>query len=247
LSRARAEGINKNYYVILVNWHNIVMKPLLITLCFSIWKLCHGQEIELQGKFGASFIGGESIEFIGKDSFYFSGFYCTYGVHGKGRCEVRDNYLYLYFEKSKAKSKKDTIKAPITTKINNIDSIGILNISCVDNFGDPVYAIIQLRSNNKRTIGVLTDTSGHASFTIKPGDVPITLETSAIGFEPQKLNIESYAGYNIKIFHNKNELVDKELNNGEMYVYEIEDLTEELITMRPGKSSERFRKYQKKK
>jgi hypothetical protein len=223
------------------------MKPLLIILCFSIWTYCYAQEVELQGKYGASFIGGETIEFVGKDSFYFGGFYCTYGVHGKGRCEIRDNYLYLYFEK-KVKSNKDSMKAPVITQLDNIEPIGILNISCVDNTGEPIpYTTIRLRGKNKTSIGVLTDSSGHASFTIKPGDVPLTLETSYIGFESKQLNIESYASYNIKIFHFKNELIDKELNNGEMYVYEIEDLTENLITMRPGKSSERFRKYQKKK
>lgn len=224
------------------------MKSLLITVCFSIWTFCYGQEIELQGKYGASFIGGETIEFVGKDSFYFNGFYCTYGVHGKGRCEIKDNYLYLYFEKSKIKSKKDSMKAPVITQIDNIDAIGILNISCVDNTGEPIpYTTIRLLGKNKTSIGVLTDSSGQASFTIKPGDLPIILETSCVDFESNKLNIESYAGYNIKIFHNKNELIDKELNNGEVFAYEIEDLTEELITMRPGKSSERFRKYQKKK
>ncbi len=223
------------------------MKPLLITLCFSIWTICYGQEIELQGKYGASFIGGETIEFVGKDSFYFSGFYCTYGVHGKGRCEIKDNYLYLYFEKSKAKSKIYSIKAPVITQIPNIDSTRILKISCVDIADEPIYATMLLRNQNKMTIGVLADISGQASFKIKPGDLPITLETSSIGFNPKQLTIESYASYNIKIFHTKNELIDKELNNGEMFAYEIEDLTEELITMRPGKSSERFRKYKKRK
>jgi hypothetical protein len=241
-------ALTKEDYVILLNWHHIIMKPLLITLCFSIWTFCYGQEIELQGKYGASFIGAETIEFVGKDSFYFSGFYCTYGVHGKGRCEIQNNFLYLYFENSKAKSKKDSIEAPIITKIDNSDSIGILHIKCTGITGEIIsYAKIRLQRKHKTPIDFFTDTTGQAAITINPDDFPITLETSIIGFEPKQLTIESYASYNINIFHNLYELPEKELNNGEVFAYEIEDLTEELITMRPQKSSGQFREYHKRK
>src|SRR5215213_9685036 len=143
------------------------MKPLLFILLIVFLKKSYGQEIELQGRYGASFIGGESIEFVGKDSFYFGGFYCTYGVHGKGRCEIRNNYLYLYFEKSKAKVNTGFIKSPDITKVKSFDSVAILNITCIGTNDSPIaFATIQLRRKGKTSIGTISDSLGHASFII---------------------------------------------------------------------------------
>jgi hypothetical protein len=222
------------------------MRVFLFILCFFFLTNSYAQDIELQGRYGASFIGGESIEFVGKDSFYFNGFYCTYGVQGKGRCEIRNNHLYLYFEKSKTKSIKDSAKLPVIKRIDNGDSISEINITCVDNNSVPIsYATVQLKIKNKATLGTITDTSGQASFSIKKSEMPIILETPAIGFETRQINIDRYASYNIQIFHAKSDLFEKELNSGEVFVYEIEDLSEDLILMRPEKSRERFRKYRK--
>src|SRR4030095_4724403 len=221
------------------------MRTLLTFLSFFILTFSFGQEIELRGKYGASFIGGETIEFVGRDSFYFDGFYCTYGVHGKGRCEIHNNYLYLYFEKSKAKVNRDFIKAPDIAKVKSSDSVAILNITCIGaNYTPIAFATIQLRRKGKTSIGTMSDSLGHASFIVKKNDFPITIETSAVGFEPKQVNLEEYSRYNIKIFH-KDVLINKELNNGEVFVYEIDELSEDLISMRPDNSRERFRKYRK--
>jgi len=222
------------------------MKTLLTSLTFFICAISFGQEIELTGKFGASFIGAETIEFIGKDSFYFSGFYCTYGVTGKGRCEIRNNYLYLYFEKTRSKQNVDLIKTPIIKKLQHNDSLAFVNITCVDYNERPIpYATIQLITNNKAMIGTIADSLGQSAFTIKKDDMPIVLEASAVGFENRQINIETYSSYNVRMFH-KGGLIDKELNNGEVFIYEIEELSEDLILMRPEKSREQFRKYTKK-
>jgi hypothetical protein len=222
-----------------------IMRTLLTCLSFLFLTSSFGQEIELQGKYGASFIGGETIEFVGRDSFYFNGFYCTYGVHGKGRCEIRNNYLYLHFEKSKAEVKKDLVESPETTKIETVDSVAIVNITCVDNNNKPVsFATVQLKRKNKTAIGTISDSLGHTAFTITKNDMPLTIETSAVGFEPKHVVLEDYSSYNIKVFH-KDVLIDKELNNGEVFVYEIDELSEVLISMRPENSRERFRKYRK--
>jgi hypothetical protein len=216
--------------------------------CFSflILSKSFGQEIELQAKYRASFIGAETIEFVGKDSFYFTGFYCTYGVHGKGRCEIRNNFLYLFFEKSKAKVNKDLVKLPEVKKVKSSDSVDILNISCIGANGNPIaFATIQLRSKGRAPIGTISDSLGHASFFVRKNDLPLTIETSAVGFEPMQIRLEECSSYNIKIY-NKEVLVDKELNNGEVLVYEIDELSENLISMRPQTFRDRFRAYRKK-
>ena len=223
------------------------MKHLLFFLLLVVLRKSYGQEIELQGRYGASFIGGESIEFVGKDSFYFGGFYCTYGVHGKGRCEIRNNYLYLFFEKSKSKIKIDTLKSAIITKTSSNDSILELQITIVDNNDIPIpYASVEIERGKSAKIGTMADTSGKAIFKIKNISLPIIVRTSAVGIEPGYLKLDSGLNYSIKLFHRLNDLVDKELNNGEVFVYEIDELADDLILMRPQKSSEPFRKYRKK-
>jgi hypothetical protein len=220
---------------------------LMMFLFFLITLNSYGQGIELKGSYGASFIGGESINFVGKDSFYFSGFYCTNGVYGKGLCEIRNDKLYLYFEKSKTRKTEELEKASLVTKISNNDSLRIINITCLDNNSLPIsFATVRLNRKNKSTIGTITDTSGQASFRITKNEIPIKILTSYIGFNSRQLILDSISSYEIKIFHSKNEMLDKELRNGEIYVYEIEDLSEEIISMRPENSRERFRKYRKK-
>src|SRR5215218_10556576 len=223
------------------------MKPLLFILLIVFLKKSYGQEIELQGRYGASFIGGESIEFVGKDSFYFGGFYCTYGVHGKGRCEIRNNYLYLFFEKSKTKTKIDALKPAIINETLSSDSVSELQITIVDNNDIPIpYASVEIERGKSAKIGTMADTSGIAIFKITNNSWPIVVRTSAVGIEPGYLKVESGSNYTIKLFHRQNDLADKELNNGEVFVYEIDELTEDLILMRPQKSAEPFRKYRKK-
>ncbi len=207
----------------------------------------YGQEIELKGRYGASFIGGEVIEFVGKDSFYFVGFYCNYGVHGKGHCEIRNNYLYLYFEKNKTRKKVDSLKPATISKIKNVDSISEIQITIVDNNEIPIpYATVEIENANSVKTGTMTDTLGQATIKIKNNTCPIIIKTSAISIEPGYLKLDNGFNYTIKLFHRQNSLIDKELNKGEVFVYEIDELSENLIVMRPQNSSERFRKYRKK-
>lgn len=208
-------------------------------------KCSFGQEIELKGKYGASFIGGETIEFVGTDSFYFSGFYCTNGFHGKGRCEIRNSYLYLYFEKAKGKDNKDSVKSQEITRTQTNDSVTVVNIKCVKADGSPVpYSTVQLTRNRKATIDKVSDSLGYVSFEIRKNDMPLTIKTLVIGSVPKEIKIEDYGSYNIRIFP-KEILFDEELNSGEVFVYEIDELSEDLILMRPESSREPFRKYRK--
>lgn len=224
------------------------MRQLLSSLLLFCIANSYGQEIELQGCYGASFIGGESIEFVGKDSFYFGGFYCTNGVHGKGRCEIRNNYLFLYFEKNKNKSKLDTLRSAVIKRTVTADSSSTIHITVVDNNDIPIpYATIEIGNGKAVKIRTTTDTSGQSIIKVNNDSFPLVLRTSAVGIEPGQLILDSSSNYTIKLFHLQNNLIDKELNNGEVYVYEIDEISEDLILMRPQRSSERFRQYRKKK
>lgn len=159
---------------------------LLIIFCFTV-TTSYGQEIELQGRYSAGWLGAEHIDFVGKDSFYFGGFYCTYGVHGKGRCEIKNNYLYLYFEK-RAKI-IDPLKPPIITKSKNHDAFSVIQLTVVDNNGIPVRnAAINLVSIKFAKFGAIADTLGKAIIKIQNNDFPVILKTSAIGIEPGRVN-----------------------------------------------------------
>jgi hypothetical protein len=225
------------------------MRNVLTTLCIFIAANSVGQEIELLGRYGASFLGAESINFVGKDSFYFDGFYCTNGVHGKGRCEIRGNMLYLFFEKSPSK-RIDSAKSPVIEMSDNKDGVYELNITCAGKDGKPIEsASIQIKKSNGNAITIYSDAAGRGTYRtnwISSADLPLQIETSCIGFVSKKLTIDRLSDYNIQVFHDEFALIDKELNNGEVWTYEIDELSEDLIVMKPAKSGGEFRRYTKK-
>lgn len=222
------------------------MRKLLLFLALSRFTGSFGQQVDLQGKYSASFIGGETIEFVKKDSFYFGGFYCTYGVHGKGRCDIRGNYLYLYFEKSKNKPVEDSLPPVQISKEDTRDGICTIIITCFDNEGAPIpYASVVLKKDGKMIAGSMADDSGLAKFKVGRMQFPITANTSAVGVDPVKIVLSDNANYTIKVLHRWLKADDKELNNGEVYIYEIDELSEDSILMRPKGSNERFRNYRK--
>ena len=221
------------------------MKQLVVFLLLVFLNQSYAQTIDLQGRYGASFIGAETIEFVGKDSFYFSGFYCTYGVHGKGRCEIRGNYLHLFFEKSK--EEKKVLKAPVIDKTPNTDSFFDFQLTMVDENDIPIpFGSVVIERGYAGKIGMTSSELGSVKCTRRINNFPIIVKTSSIGFEPGYLELESGFDYSIKLFHRKDTVVHKELNKGEVLVYEIDELYEDLIVMRPEKSTEYFRRYRKK-
>jgi hypothetical protein len=223
------------------------MKSLILCLCIGFYLPSKGQEIELQGRYAASFIGGESINFVGKDSFYFSGFYCTNGVYGCGRCEIRDNLLILYFSKDKSRYKTDPLKQAIISRQETADSFSVVRIGLLNNDAFPVsFATVEATGEGPFKSSMSADSAGQAEFSIDNKFFPLMITSSAIGINPGKLKLTQAGNYQIKLFHS-NYQVDKELNHGEVYMYEIDELSEDLLLMRPNKSSEPFRKYRKKK
>jgi hypothetical protein len=224
------------------------MQHILLAIGILITTTCHAQEVELLGKYSAGFLGAETIEFVGKDSFYFHGFYCTDGVHGKGRCEIRNNQLYLYFEKSKKKTGKDTVRPAIITRSETADGSTRIEITSFDYNHVPIpNTSLYLERKDKATLGAVANDSGRASFTLMNNIQPISIKLSNIGFKLAEINIQPTGRYSIKVFLENNDLPYKPLINGEVYVYDIEELSEELIVMKPQGSSERFRKYRKQK
>lgn len=218
------------------------MRYILFLLFFFVGAHSFAQ-VELLGRYGASFIGGESINFVGKDSFYFDGFYCTYGIQGKGTCEIRDNMLYLFFEN--ASHKTIVPKTTSVTEVADKDSIPQLHIQCVDKFGKPLGATITIRKNNGTPTYINIDSTGITSYTLNAADLPLQLEFMSIGYANlEKIRVDKLSDYNIQIVLNN--LVDKVLNHGEVWSYEIDEVSEDVIVMKPARSSGEYRRYTKK-
>ena len=221
------------------------MRRLLFICSLFLYTQTRGQE--LQGKYHASFIGGETINFVGEDSFYFRGFYCNFVIHGKGICEISNDYLYLYFESLKSKSKNDSSKEPIILPTICIDKICNISVACVDNKDNPIpFVNVILFRNKKFEIGTCSDASGKALLRAKKEDFPLTIQTSMAGINSVNLKLDTAASCSVKLFHSSDpEYPFKELNNGEVYVYKISSLSENLIEMTAEQMPRLFLKYRK--
>lgn len=201
-------------------------------------------QVELLGSFVTGFrgMGSECITFVGKDSFYFDGGYCAEFVRGKGRCEIRDNMLYLFFEKA---SEDNSARLPVIQMSNNNDGVTELNITCVNEKARPIdfVSIELIRANGIKT-NIYTDSLGNANWKVASTDLPLQIITSAVGAELQTLRIDKLSDY--KILIKLDEYVGRKVNKGEVWYYEIDEFAEDLIVMKPAKSTEDFRRYTKK-
>jgi hypothetical protein len=202
-------------------------------------------QVEILGSFVTGFrgFGSESIDFVGKDSFYFDACYCGSFVKGKGRCEIRDNMLYLFFENASQKS--DSASLPVIQMSNNNDDVAELNIACVNENAGPMESVtIELIRRNGMKTTIFSDSLGKATWKVNSTDMPLQIITSAVGYENQTLRVNSFSDYNILM--TLNEYVGRKVNKGEVWEYEIDELSEDLIVMKPAKSTEDFRRYKKK-
>lgn len=221
------------------------MKYLLPFILLGFIQSAYGQEIELQGCYTASFMGSETIEFKGKDSFYFKGFYCTYLAQGRGRCEIRNDFLYLFFEKSSTYTSSQLTKLILIAKAPSIDTSSI-NISIVNyNYIPLPFSSIVIQSENAGKFTVIADPLGRAKLQITNSQLPITITTSALGQEQGYIKIEEVANYTFQFIDRENSF-EKTLDHGEVWVYEIDELTDDYIVMRLLKSTGGFRKYTRK-
>jgi hypothetical protein len=224
--------------------HLYLMRYIVFVFCFFMAAHSYAQ-VELLGSFVTGFrgMGSERITFVGKDSFYFDAFYCAEIVRGKGRCEVRDNMLYLFFEKG---SEDDFARLPVIQMCNNNDGVTGLSITCVNEKAKPMdFVSIELVRTNGIKTKLYTDSLGKAYWKIAGTDLPLQIITSMVGYEGQKLRIDSLSDY--KILIKFDEYAGRKVNKGEVWFYEIDALSEDLILMKPAKSTEDFRRYTKKK
>jgi hypothetical protein len=205
----------------------------------------YAQEVELQGRYSASFLGSESINFVGKDSFYFDGFYCVNGVEGKGVCEIHNNYLYLNFENNKNQKRLDSLSIDKIVKTESNESFSFLQIYCLDVNGTPIPSrSVEIKVKGETRMGASTNTSGVAEFKIKKSLFPIELYISGQGFIDKKITLLEPTSYLIKLLSSSKKMIEL-LDKGEKLIYEINELTEDVITMRPQNSTGRFNKYKK--
>jgi len=221
------------------------MRLLSTIICILFVVKASGQDIELLGRYGASFgAGGESIEFVGKDSFYFRGDYLRDPFHGKGRCEIRNNYLYLFFAKNNDKPEKEIRKPAIINRLNNNDSISRIQLTVLDNKDQLIYyATAYVETNRGVGVGAYTISAGKVTMEISNNAFPILIRTNANGFVTNGVTLDRSSNYEIKLYHLLESSLDEEINNGQIYVYEIDELSEDLILMRPQRSREKFREY----
>jgi hypothetical protein len=211
---------------------------------FFLW-LFLWQSVELQGIYSASFMGSESIHFVGIDSFYFDGFYCITGVQGKGRCEIKNDFLILNFEKTKSSSTLDSLHIKKFEKTVSLDSFSIFNITCLDNNGNPVqYSSVTINSKGEKSVLNISDSIGNTMLMLRKNAFPLELRINGLGFKEKIVTINKVGNYSFTLTLSRRKNIET-LNNGEQYIYEIETLSEDLITMRRKNSSGRFEKYKK--
>lgn len=202
------------------------MKAFLISIFIIICIKSNAQMVELQGRYSASFLGAETINFVGTDSFYFSGFYCTNGVKGKGRCELLNGYLYLNFEKEISK-KIDSLETDFIQKtIPKNDSVISIKVTCTDKKGYPIYGL-SISCGNK---GIACDNSGKGELKIKKAFFKNTVKISGIGFQEKIIHVSKAFDYDIKVVLKDG--INEVLNKGEKYVYEIQEIAEDKIVMK---------------
>ena len=217
--------------------HPYCMKQLLLFLFLAFVQTTYGQKIKLQGCYTAKFLGSETIEFKGNDSFYFNGFYCTYAIRGKGTWKIRKNCLYLLFEKNNNPALTPATNCSSIHKTLNTDSTFTIDIVVLDKQHNPIpFARVVMQSGSHDTCSAITDTTGKTRLKSKSSTLPIKISISALGFEPECINIQEAANYNIQICQTQSSF-EKIWYDGQVIVYKIDECTSDYILLRPKKST----------
>jgi hypothetical protein len=204
----------------------------------------HGQEIKLHGKYVVSGYDTEEIDFVDNDSFYISTFYFGFISHGKGKYEIRNKQLFLYFENTN--NNNDSLKAPVISKTDNTDSICSIQIKCFDNNEIPLSgATVVLARKGYSNIVKSTDNLGQVIFNIRKGSIPIFIKTYFFGFYPGQIELKNCSDYAITLFHQLDDRYKETLNRGEIHIYEIKDFNENMILMKAQKPLGYLTKYTK--
>jgi hypothetical protein len=216
------------------------------------------QPIELLGKYGASFIGAETIDFVKEDSFYFIGFYCNYGVRGRGTCEIRNGYLYLYF------SNEPAIPAlppkPPQIRFLGANSTAKVHITLLDTAGNtvqgahiyannrPFTAIdsmngFYISSANGQRMGV-SDSNVIVNLNFNTGTFTQLLAVHTAGYQQERLMLVQKGVYEVVVWMKPVESSINPLDKGEVWTYELGEIADTWFEARPGGKGA-FRKYRR--
>lgn len=216
------------------------VKPFFLILSiFFITKNGSSQAIELLGKFRN---GNEIIEFVAKDSFYYSiRPNCEEFFYGKGTCVVKNNFLYLNFGNTDEPFAFNFKPNIIRTK--NIDDTSRLSFSCKSDNGEDLNNV--RLSVKGRKFGTHTNLEGEAILKIKNIFFPLIINASIIGMNSKEIKLDSAGSYDVKLIFTTNNSFVKAINKGEQYVYDIEALEEDYIKMKQKNSAGSFNTFKK--
>lgn len=214
------------------------MRYLLCIVMLIMYTGLYGQEIELLGKYHYASLGAETIEFRGMDSFYLNSFWCTSGREGKGTCAIHNNCLYLYFEKKAPVNKSN--KFAINSKPS--ETAASIRFTVIDEDSIQLVAtMIRIKKSSGTEILNYTDNQGQLTVKLQQRDFPVVVTISSIGYGEQQIKLDSAADYTVQALLES--YVIEQLVNGEVYVYEMGDVSEDVIELRPQGAKGKFWKY----
>ena len=222
------------------------MKTILLFLFLLSQYPLTAQTVELEGNYSVftnPHLSAESIEFRGTDSFYYRLFACGEGASGRGVCEIVNNYLYLYFSKEPIGGKTATPGKTIPEdRTPNGDYTIRLHIF-EEKYGDPV-PFAQAVVKGKR-LGAIANASGDVLLKLSPLMFPAVIGISATGYVQKEIMLSNAKNYEISVQLNPSSAQDKVLSNGEVYKYELGEISEDSFEARPAGSKEKFLLYKK--
>jgi hypothetical protein len=222
------------------------MKTLLLCGFLLMQYGLTAQTVELDGYYSAftnPSLEAEQIEFRGVDSFYFRKFGCGNDATGRGTCEIINNYLYLYFSRETAEVKTPaTGKTTMGGRTPNGDYNVRLHIIEEKN-GDAVpFALAVVKGKRQ---GAVANAAGEVLLKISQFIFPAVIEVSSTGYTRKDIMLPEAKSYEISVGLSVAGLQDKILSNGEIYKYELGEITDDYFEARPVGSKEKFRVYKK--
>ncbi|GAA4344036.1 carboxypeptidase-like regulatory domain-containing protein [Flaviaesturariibacter amylovorans] len=204
------------------------------------------QPVDLQGTYGYGGLGAESFTFVGADSFYYSGFFCTWGQSGRGTVQSRGDRLFFTFEMQKPQPA--LLPLATATRTGSGGVVDTVLIRCIDTAGRAVaYATIRsgLTSADLRN-GTTADSSGFARLLLPRGYAVYHLEASAVSFSNARVTLPRPGNYTVTFRLPPHPLFNQHITDGRVWEYEMEYVSEWELLMRRVGSRGPFVRFKKK-
>jgi hypothetical protein len=217
--------------------HQLVMQRIFLCLLgFFSLPDSYGQQIELHGAYQAP--STAIINFYAKDSFSYMSNTIAFETYGIGRYKIEDKWLYLYFRNKE----KESSKIPVITKKETSNIYSIINVSCFNyDSTDLLYGSIMIEGTRN---GSSSDSSGIITLKVFNNMRSGVLIITSVGMEAQKINLDLRFDHMIRVFLSPVDY-SPELDNGEIYQYEIKELSEDMIILRQEGAQIDFWEYKK--